>query len=748
MTDTDLAARDLRAALVFDRPVLRASDAPGVRAFLEILDLHWHWEEVDDSPLGRAAVGLKATLSGDSDAGRSVFAELSNAPGADGISRLTRLLGHALLAWSSDWDDGAIESAVEEASQLEDQHAAALYLLKLAGFALDNGERDRASALLSASLTRVPDDRPRLRWRLEQTAASVSGGLLITAPPDDRDPLADFPWVRERAAGAASEALKKSAEGIVADPWLRTIHFGSTPLDSVMSAVLQAEWAGALWDLAPIRLQQAAMTVISGGRSIDEWERAAVSWVLGGGSRLRDFFRAVEPHFDAGSVRRVVEVQLVSGQRMQRLDRYVEVLLAVWDLLDEDLARGVLDGFEPGQASARARDDTDALWAVLGAVVPNAWAERLAELSPQQQSALLPHLTPGLVQRLHPESVEVLVDRCIDAMVASAVPQGDVAAEPFRAAGVLIGSETLDEQRHAALAEQLGHAPAPVRAELLLAVDDLAGVVDAPAVLADALASVRGDAVAAREGRYTMYARSPVGMAASLAVRFASAREALEIAQEILGLAFDPSVLVDFRLEALQAAFRLALSHEFDELVRPSRDSLMEFGADPFGSAGDVTFQRALLECTRYVAAPSPAALPRVLGLARDPDARVRQIAVRAIADAIGRGEGQNDQPVLWSTVVGALFDPSESVVDVGLQLIASAAGVPDELATVVVERLQRLFREGGRDTRASVLRSCVGVRGRDPEQTHLLDRLVQEGAEDRSWLVRDVVTKGPDGRD
>lgn len=741
LTDTD--SGEVRAALLFDRPSLSRSTSAGAKAFLEILDLRWNRdEEVQPTALGRAAAGLKAVFSDQREVGREIFRDLASTTDDDEASILLRLMGLALLAWSSEGGDQDLVVAAAEARAYSDDHLAAMYLLKLAGFALDSGDRDHARALLSASLERAPADRELLVWRLNQIAASESGQILVVPRPQDRDPLADFPWIVEQASQASKSALEKIAEVTVADPWRRTIHFGSTPVDSITAAVLQAEWAGSLWHLPPLRRQQAAMTIIAGGRDTEEWERAVSNWVVGGGKLLHDVVRFAEAHFDSGSAQRLIDKHLIHGRRLRRPEQYTEVLLELWDLLDARLAAEVLRVVPPPLSEVRGREESRALWAVLGAVIPDVWSRYLAELAPEEQASVLPHLTVGLVEHLPESALHLLAERDVEVMRASLEGPELSGPEPFRAAVALLRAPQLSETDRTALLEYLSRTPRSYQLDLAQSAREVMTWADIPSLMRDALELAQRDAPAARQGRYTMYARSPLGRAAGLAIAFPEVEPAAAVVDSIFDLAFDSLLYVDFRIEALQASYRIALSHHFDDRLSSRAGEPTQFRDDPFRTSGSESFQRALLDCTLFISVPNTDRLTNVLAHARDGDARVRHVALQAIADNLQRGIEPIgfDRLLLWTTVVGGLFDPSPSVVEFTLGLVAAAGTVPRELLGVVSDRVGRLFSEGGRDVRSAAVRVAIRsmrVQGVSPG---LIQALIQRAQSDRSWLVRSAV--------
>lgn len=745
--NTESEALDIQAALVFDRASLRGSKAVGAQAFLQIFDLHWPRTtdgDLPDSVLGRAAVGLKDVFSDDVSTGREHFSVLAQADGDDESSLLTRLLGRALLIWSmkSEESGDEIARAASEVLRHADAHLVALYLLKLTGFALDAGRPDQASQLLSLSQNALPDDRVRLRWRLDQIEARLRGGMLFTPSPQQVDPLADFPWIEDSAAALSKKFLTTLAEQKVEDPWRRTLHFGMTQVDSITAAVLQAEWAGALWLLPQLRLQQASTLILAGGRNTGEWEHAASNWVLGGGTHLRDVMQALEPHFERQSARRLVVEHLAGGRRVRSPDRYVDLLLSIWDLVEAEVATKVLQEFRPSVGEQGHRDSVNALWTVLGAIVPEVWSDELARLAPEEQSALLPHVTVGLLQRIPDLALAILTTRCIEDTRRNVDAGARPEPEPYRAASKLVRALGSDSVVGRSLLPLLREAPEEFRPELATDVPELGEVFGVTNLLEVALSELQAEAAKVSRGIYAVYARSPVDVAARLAVTFSGEPVAKGIVETIADLARDPTVMVEVRIEAVQALYRLALSHEFDATIARYVQERTEFRRDPFRSGDDVAFQRALWNASSFVVAPSSSKLPAILAESRDEDPRVRRIAVQGLGDDLNRVAQVDgiEELVCWSAVVGAIFDPAPSVVTLSLDLIAKAARVPDELANLVSDRLNLLFRQGGRDVRASVVRACRRLSGGAEGWPEILG-VLEDAQSDRSWLVRDAAT-------
>lgn len=744
---------DIRVALLWDKPMLQRSKTSGAEAFVGILDLRWAPDDeasLLDSHLGRAAVGLHRALSADTDAGHQHFDVLISQQGDDSTASLARLLGRALKIWTSKPDRVVeeIEVASSEVARQDDDELKALYLAKLAGFAFDAGHRALGLSLLDLCLGHVPSDRPRLRWYIERRAASERGQLLFTPRPDTDDPLADFPWIGDAASSRAQQALVEFAETEAEDPWIETLHFGSTRVDLITALSLQAEWAGALWLLPALRLQQAATTMLARGRDVDEWERALANWVLGGGKRLRDVVRLTEPHLTVGSVRRIVDERLVRGRALSRPDRYIDFLLSAWDLMDDEVATSVLDEFHPVSTGRVGVSDVNALWAIVGALVPERWADRFIGLAREQQAALLENLSLGLVERLPESAVAVLGERCAERLEAVGSLPADRGSDdgPYMAASHLVRASGADSDVATRLMPRLRNAPRIIQADLCVQIPDLANEFGVDSLMAEMLDRLRTKADEARRGRYSADVRPPDAAATNLAIAFPDRPQASDIAVTIAQLAGDATLLSDLRTDVLQQLYRLALSRDFEVVLGEHLGGATTTSDHSFHTRDSRDFQRALWETASLLVAPTNAGMANVLAVTRADDPRVREVAVVAIghlADGLRDIDAETGL-LCWSAVVGALFDPTSNVVRQALGVIAAADHLPGQLSPMVSDRLVHLYEHAGRDVRVGVVHACTGRLGHDA----LDDRhggILEQAAADRSWLVRDALRVATD---
>ena len=96
---------------------------------------------------------------------------------------------------------------------------------------------------------------------------------------------------------------------------------------------------------------------------------------------------------------------------------------------------------------------------------------------------------------------------------------------------------------------------------------------------------------------------------------------------------------------------------------------------------------------------------------------------------------------MLETILLTALYDPKEDIVVSGLLGLRRAGSVTRALVPAVGNRLLELMRRSGRYVRIEVLGAAASLYT-TPEFIGNLESLLSEARADRSWLVRDAVTR------
>lgn len=724
--------RDLRAAIQWDVPALRASRHPSAGLFLNAMAFHVpdvHSEPAGEDSLIDAVVGLAKEFSGDREGARAVYQIMQAADYRD-VSDLAHLLAAALLAWTA--PDDARKLLEDAAGAITGAHGAtfrANYLLKLAGFALNLGDRQLARSMVERARTETITSSPRLHWRTEVLLAWLDGRMLMQRAPRELDRFADFPWISADATRAARKALVQTAEDLASNPWARTIRFGLTPVDSSTATAIQAEWAGALWLLPALRLQNAAQILVQGGRAHSEWVECAADWVLGGGQQLNKVLDHLEAHFEVGSVTLLLTDRLRHGARLDDPKRIASVLAELWDLLSPEEADAYLDLLDPPAENVLFANDVRNVWGLIGAIIPDGWSRRFLDLDRSQQLALLPHLSMDTVPRLPREARTTLVNLFLQAVSpdAATAPYG----APWALGAALLGAiRNRDEVGR--LVDRLAAAPEGDRLAMAAYLPIHAEALHVGAAIDAGREALGARADAARKGEMSVGGTSPAN-ALALGLRiYPHHPDATDILRELVAVAADPEVLLDVRVEALHGLRYVAPS--FGQLIDPSPLRELRFSRrTDFGltsMAPDVA--QALATCVTLVADSSPFEPGLLASLVRANDERIREIAVDTAGDLLSAGPKE----LIEATLLGALYDPSRNVVIAALRSMERADVGSSAFVGPLTQRVVSLFHDGTRAVRSRIAH-LVSVTYVDTGVGPDAQALLGAARADRSWRVR-----------
>jgi hypothetical protein len=710
------------AALLWDRPALLRSSVPGARAFVEAFDPPPYREELEgaEAPLAIAAYAVELEVAGRPQEALEQYTRLGQIEGAPS------LLAAFLLAWSSVPADEALLDAVIEQTrrlQIESEYVRARLLAKLATYALEKGRGDLFPDLLNEAADVAPQGSP-LRRALRISRANLLGTQLEEedfGDLPDTDLLVDYPWIDDLALGSARAELNSALKARAASPWSWTIHSGQTPLDQALASVRQITWAGALWLRDPARRQLAAQMLAAGGNAYQTLY-ALTHWVLAGGDGIRQVIDYSEPRFDATTAE-VLVAQVEAQTVIQRIRTAIlpSVAVELWDLLATETIDRLLGQLRPTGGDLAIDPEVRHFWGRTALVAPEVWQRRVRELDPDQRAALLETL---------PSAVIASLDRAV--------------AEEFAAAGE--ARESLSPAARSALLVIQHRLGRDVTLTEVPAADHVA----ADVFLRDAEALPSGEyenaerrlrekraqqADEARQGTMGLGGRST---AADLSL-VAQARGAIDdqSVQLLVAEAVDDRLPADFRLDSLMALSRIAsvglAAPEIPPIDEPEQPQPMSFFMP---MSFDLLRAARLAVHARRLDASEQVS---VLTLSRHSDARVRQVVVAAA----GMFLAEQESPSVEAGLLAGLYDPDEGVVTSSLSALERAR-LTNAARDAVVQRLGRLFDGYGREVRAATVRAARSrLRiGDDPRLAHLVER----GAADRSWRVREAATEADEG--
>lgn len=706
------------AALLWDRPALLRSPVAGARAFVEAFGPPPYRQDLegDDAPLALAAYAVELEVAGRPQDALQQYTRLGQIEGAPA------LLAAFLLAWSSvPADEGLLDAVVEQTRllELESDYVRARLLAKLATYTLDKGRADLFPDLLMEAADVAPE-RSALRRALRISRANLLGTRLEEedfGDLPDTDPLVDYPWIDDLALGSARSELRSILKARAASPWSWTIHSGQTPLDQALAAFRQVTWAGALWLRDPVRLQLAAQMLASGGNAYQTLY-ALTHWALAGGDDIRQVIDYSEPHFDETTAE-VLIAQVEAQTVVPRISTAVlpKVAVELWDLFAPRTIDRLLGQLRPTGGDLVIDPEVRHLWGRAALVAPDVWQRRAGELDADQRAALL---------------------ETLPSVVLKSLDQG--VAETFAAAGE--AKETLAPAARAALLvieHRLGRmvtltevpASEHVAAEVYLRDAEVLSKTDYEQAELRLREKRAQQAEQARQGQLGFGGRSTAGDLSLVA----QARGAIDdgSVQMLIGEAADDRLPPEFRLDSLMALSRLAsvglAAPDVPVIEEPTQPHPMSFFMPM--SFDLLRAARLAVHATKLNAHDQVS----VLTLSRHPDARIRQIVVATAGLFLAEEESASVEAAL----LAGLYDPDEGVVTGSLSALGRAR-LTDAARDAVVQRLGRLFDGYGRDVRAATVRAArarLSVAD-DPRLAAIVDR----GAADRSWQVRDAATE------
>jgi hypothetical protein len=706
---------DVLDALLWNRPALQRRASKASIEFIDAMDLRpLQGEADDDEPLSLAAHGVISEFSDDQDRALQNYRRLQE---SDDFDR--KLFGLLLLCWSGlERDPKWVAEATEQIEQVQDSHLRARLTSKLVAAAFDHGWDDLVPGLLQQA-QEWADSGSMLAVMLEREAMNLLGGPFPEGWSHDSDPLTEYRWISDKAAGAAEKALATGVEEAAKAPWLLSFSIGATPLNPPAAAEMQARWAGAIWLRSEVQTQLAAH-LLRGGASTSKGYATGVSlWSLGSGRQLRDVIDAAEPHFDATSADFIVRSLMRSGPVAQRFNtRLVEAALECWDLVSDELAAELLLRFQPSDSAHPIARQVAALWSVLSLRAPVTFEERLASLADDEARAVLAVMSPKIAERL-PQGAAVRLYQVVEA--ADELP-----ADALPAVTALI--DRLDPE-DAFLPD--GELPPRVVADLAWRKNAVVDQEDLQRAVVQLIDEIEQLVSKAKEGTGEWLTDSPF-----VTLSIASARaEGLpgRLVTLLTGLAIDPQLPRNIRYDSIRAlAAAVAYGSIEAEAVRSLIPEIPEAGAETLFAPYPPELIRAAKTMLAMASGMVDAFLPDLLILSRDSDARVR---IDAIEGAI-LGRQTTSVYQLESILLGALFDPSTKVVQRAVNGFTEQLPQDRAVRAAVGKRMGILYDIADRDTRAAIARFSGRLSPED--EAHFKAKTIRENAAaDRSFEVR-----------
>jgi hypothetical protein len=719
VSSAERIGEDVLAALLWDVPRLR-SGGPGAAAFLEAFGPP-PWEEPDPAGgvLALAANGVRLKQEGDFEQAVANFRDVAELP--EGA-----LLGCCLTGWAAvpELASLALRRAVDQiAAAHPDPEVQARLLAKVAALAVDAHDGELFASCLEAVLERAPANSS-VAWSAAIEAMNEGLGFRDIKQPASSghyDALSALPWVWGAAADAAREIAKERLNAKVRGTWSFTLHAGQTPLDKMVAAEVQAAWAGARGVRRAIRLQIGSHMLTEAARTRDEWVYGLYTWITGDGDQIPQTIRLCEPHLDQRAA-----AELLSG-----LDSDLTVIThdyklaeaadALWALIPDELLEWTYLHVSPDTENLILQQIAHRLWGKLAWRGPELFYEHWSRLQEVAASRQLAHLQSEPLAELPEDSRRALL----------AAARRQLQESP--SADLLLMTAALAEGLSSLREEVLGEIRAlDLPAGVLVDVAERRADLTNPGAIEGAVEGLLSLVVEEREqahvGRVQFgasSARITLGRAAAL-----TPGPFIDAVQMLLEVAGDSDGPSQHMFEAREALAVLARAGRLDERAR---EMVGRMGDRPgtLLSHGEYS-EHVLAAQRRRILAPKLELdeRTRLAADTRDPDARVRHVAIATAAVCLEEGP---DDTIGWALVTG-LFDPDDEVVSIALYAVARGAldGMRDAQA-VAADRAVRLYT----GSQSVIRESVVSVARHLSSDYEHLARLLHDAASDQSWRVR-----------
>jgi hypothetical protein len=707
----DADSRAIVAALVWDVPTLRRLEEPGVRPFLDVMNRRPPRVEQDDAQtaLTRAAHAVAAEMQGQPDQAAAMYAEIARASGAE------RLLGLCLQVWSSTAaGPEVLSTTIREIDAISDGDLRARLYCKLISAALSHHWDEEVEELLGRALAAAPAGG-RLAAALRTEAYNLgTAPLEFSDAPLPPDPLTDYAWIGGLAEEADARRLRAAVVEAASSPWNISFGFGATTTDEVVTALLQAEWAGAIWLRSQLQKQVATHVLLDGNAGPDLTANGLSLWILSGQRPIESVADSVEHRFDHRSADLVIGQLDRQGPLRKRTDpALAETAAALWDLVSDETVVELLDRLVLQPSDHPASLYAAMFWATASVRTPSEFERRFLAQEADQQRALLDALTPFTVSHLP--------SRAAEALLAAGKTHTPAQAHIYSLLALRVGGPQLVDLRDAT-------APALIRLRR-----DAKQLVDDTLLsraLAEMTRTVSEEFEDAKRGKRGIGSINPISVL-SLGLASAPEHERMAGLALLTDAALDTDLPADLRFDAVRGLTAVAHNAGLPEPWASRLRELPEHGAQAM--MGD--FSPAVMAAVRLGlrAAVGDDITDEALRMVRSEEQRIRELAVEACG--LAERHGRHAELVEFA-LSSALFDPAEPIVLKALEVLSESSPRSDAVSRAVVSRLLTLFDKGGRAVRAQVVR--VARRWRAPGTEVILDRAVR----DRSYTVRAALTR------
>ncbi len=557
---------------------------------------------------------------------------------------------------------------------------------------------------------------------LKTEAYNVLGAKWPSDWAYEPDELTSYDWIRELAWSATTKSLIEQVAQRVQSPWTITIGSGFSETEDVIAALMQAEWAGAIWLRREISQQLAAHILLDDSAEPQSTAVAVSLWALNstGNRKIDGVAELAEPRFDQQSADQII-AGLDRGKPLQVWTDgpLIEMAVALWDLISEQTYIKLLERLPLYESDHPDAMRVAVLWALACVRIPDVWQQRFGSLNSFQHHQLLRGLAPAVAER---------VPKAAALEIIAASPKRPETMQEARVLGLLV-----DRVGRPDLVDLSG-APA---ATVALIGRDAPSLVKGPLLdhaIQQLINECRESIDAARRGSRGMGGYEPFAMLA-LGYTVRPDRDLPDALAIFEQAATDARVPADVRYEAIRGLTVIARQVGLPSDLVARIGELPEAGAAPiFEFVTPQLFHAARVAL--LVACGREGLEAELLMLVRDEEPQVRTLAVEATAMAIE----QRPSEAVEGALASALFDPDESTVRQAIAALSTNPLKTSAVRLVVGQRLVTLFDKGGRTVRTSVV-YAVNAGVMPSEQRDQAQGLLARARQDRSFQVREMAS-------
>lgn len=745
-TENDL----LEAAIIWDEDFMRRSQDTGALHLLGVLSLqpsHLHHDSEiaqlganpthtsdPESPLYRAAEAIRMIFDGRPDESARYLDDL----GEEGS--LTWLFGRLVRLWLADSPSEEIEALathLDSTSNISRSLRARIHL-KFMWWTFDSGDL-RVAQNHYDNAVKYSTGNLRVAVR---TLGNYFGrdGYFNTRKINTK--LVTYPHITQVVTQEAQRQLTRSAEDQFKSPWTKT--WGSSVVPHVIEAAeLKIGWIGAMWLLSPVQRTKAAI-LFRDGRTPEHRMQALSNWTLSGGGSLTRMFRDSEQYFTAENLEKLLVQDLALGDKIVNSEHWYSLCLAIWDELPDAVVDRLIEKIEITERSAKQHSDVLPLFGALAQTGGKKWLRRFMNMNEGQRAIVIAYVPSSALKLFPNDSSLSVVHDYLRSFSSQEIPDSAYQNLVSFALERDIAQEFLPQ-----LLDALPDDVAPnIQLRYKLPWLTTATTPATERSLVTAIDSMRNDLSDVERGMWSQRTRDS-RLQAAVCMLALNSLDASAV-QLLTDTVSHPLAVSDQTLNAIRALTWLVDADLIDPYdIDPDHTWSTHLSASPldefWDGPGDVRLVNVAL--SGLLARSRSEYLPALIAGARNPDVRVRKLAIESLEAVARRSSTDTGQiPTAYdSAIIGAIYDPDAAVQIAGVN---TADLIRDPtLRRVAWARMREVLPLSVRNLRQAITASASNLAASKNQPQDLKstsDQILTAASTDRSLLVRHAAKVSP----